>query len=259
MSSKQGKTRGNQLLIAGLIGLVVFAVAHYVFAATPSGPSISYVKNETSSSYGVATPDTYGDSKGGYIITMLLTTRQQNEHYKAYVGNVSGNYVLEDASNFSIYEWSISTISGEVFATRTSGSITWANVECANKSHVADEMAEMHHNTTNTPDDDINDTFDDDANDHWGFWVGPTQIGANSCNFSINPYVNDTDQGVASDLFEEVLLYDGSSNLLYATKIENDVSGYRNDSTTYDFQMIVAENGSPVSSQTDYYFYVELS
>jgi hypothetical protein len=252
------KKTGCWIVVVALV-MAGFFLMRDAFAATPSGPAIQYVGNETSVTHGVPTRDTYGDSQGGYIVTMLLTARQQNEHYKAYVGNITGNYVLEDANNFSIYEWSISTIAGEVFATRTSGTVTWSNVKCANVSNVEQEMLEMHNNSTNTPDDDINKTFDDDANDHWGFWAGSSVINANSCNYSINPYVNDTAQ-TSSDLFEEVLLYDGSSNLIYVTRIENDQRGYRNDSvTTYDFQLIVAENGSHSASQTDYYFYVQLS
>ena len=173
---------------------------------------------------------------------------------------MTGTYVLEDASNYSIYEWNVTTIAGEVYATRTSSTIDWANVECANITHVNDEMTEMHHNRTNTPGDALNDTFDDDANDHWGFYAGSTQITADTCNYSINTYVNDSAQ-TATDLFDQVLLYDGSSNLIYVSKIEDDMDGYKNDAlnTTYDFQMLVAENGSPATQQTDYYFYVELS
>lgn len=235
-------------------------VAAFVLA-DPVGPSITQKGNTTSSGSGVSTIENDASSIGGNIIYLDLTVRQQNPHYKAYVGNVTGNYVLEDSANFSIYEWTLSSITGEVYATRTSSSITWGNVQCANLTHVLDEMSEMHHNLTNTRDDGINDTFDDDNSSHWGFWAGAKQINANDCNFSINTYVNDSAQSVAdpSNIFEEVLLYDGSSNLLYVGKIEENLGGYRNATDTFDFQMIVAENGSPADSQTDYYFFVELS
>ncbi len=230
-----------------------------VFAAVPAGPRIEWVSNETSPGANIPTIESNADSQGGRIITLRLTANQPNYNYKAYVGNITGSYILEDASNYSIYEWSFATVGGEVYATRTSTTITWGDVECANITHIAEERDEMHHNSTNTPTDPMNTTFDDDANDHWGFWAGSSYIAADSCNFSINTFVNDSAQ-TGTDWFDEVLLYDGSANIIYTTKIENDVIGYTNRSgQTYDFQMLVAENGSPSVFQTDYYFYVELS
>ncbi len=240
--------------------LVTLTLIKSVFAAVPTGPSLEWVSNETSAASGVPTVEDNNDSKGGRIITLRLTARQANPHYKAYVGNVTGAYVLEDASNYSIYEWSVSIVGGEVYATRTSSTISWDNVVCANSTHIADEMADMHHNTTNTPDDPMNNTFDDDGNDHWDFWAGSSHIITDTCNYSINTWINDSAQS-STEWFDEVLLYDGSANLIYVTKIENNIDGYKNDAanTTYDFQMLIAENGSPATLQTDYYFYVELS
>ena len=259
MTDAKKVNRWKLELILIFVVLIATLLINIVFAAIPTGPSLVYVKNETSAASGIPTLENNANSKGGQIITLVLTARQQNPHYKAYVGNVTGAYVLEDASNYSIYEWSISTIAGEVYTTRASSTINWNNIVCANSSHVAQEMTVMRHNSTNTPDDPMNKTFDDDANDHWGFWVGGSDITPNSCNYSINTWVNDTAQS-STNLFDEVVLYDGGGDIIYATKIENDLRGYRNDSTTYDFQMLVAENASDGGPyQTNYYFYVELS
>lgn len=246
----------ENLLLITIIVIGVLAAA--ALGAVPAGPTIQYAGNSTSGAK-AGTVENNASSQGGWIITLVLDGRSQTNHWKAYVGNVTGTYILEDAANYSIYEWAITgSITGEVYATRTAGSVTWADVVCANISHVNQEMIEMNHSSTNTPGDGINDTFDDDPEDHWGFNAGPTTIAANLCNYTINPWINDSAQ--TADLFEEVLLYDGSSNLIYVSKIERDVVGYRNDSTTYDFQMIVAENAtSGIATQTDYYFYVELS
>ena len=257
MTKKMGKNRGIVLFLVALTAAIL--LSNYFAVAVPSGPSIEYKDNQTSSSFNIPTIEDNADSEGGTIITLVLTARQPNSHYKAYVGNVTGAYVLEDASDYSIYEWSTSIVGGEVYATRNGNSITWSNVVCANISHIQDEMAEMHHNSTNTPSDPLNDTFDDDANDHWSFEAGSAPIAGDSCNYSINTYVNDTAQ-TATDWFDEVLLYDGSGDIIYATKIENNKHGYHTgENTTYDFQMLVAENGSSAVTQTDYYFYVELS
>jgi len=51
-------------------------------------------------------------------------------------------------------------------------------------------------------------------------------------------------------------LYDGT-NIVYATIVETNQGGF--DGKTYDFQMIVPENGLPsFSDATAYYIYIEL-
>jgi len=125
-------------------------------------------------------------------------------------------------------------------------------------SHVNSEMVDMHHNMTNTPDDGLNETFDDDSEDHWGFDAGPTTIAADLCNYSINPWINDS--AATGSQFEEILLHDGSNEIIYTSKVEQNLYGYRNDSSSkYDFQMIVAENASASGLQTDYYFMLSYS
>ena len=106
-------------------------------------------------------------------------------------------------------------------------------------------------NHTSNPDDNISTTFNTKLHD--SFYVGSVEIQNNTC-FSIHTYVNETKQ--TSD-FEEILLHD-QDNLVYATILEEDAAGYR-ENQTYDFQMIVPENGATGwTSSTAYYFYVEL-
>jgi hypothetical protein len=241
-------------LMAWLLVIAVMIMASLVISA-PAGPTITYVKDDTSTTSN-PTIESNSTITGGDIATLTLSSREQNDNWKAYVGNVSGTFVLEDSANYSIYEWSMTLPSGEVYATRTSTAVTWSSVICANVTHVAQEETNMGHTTTNAPTDSINQTFDDNTLDHWGFYAGPKQITTNSCVYSINPWINDSAQPTA-DLFEEVLLYDGT-NVLYTSRIQNNLVGYRNDSTQYDFQMLVAENATAGAPRTNYYFYVEL-
>jgi hypothetical protein len=244
------KKRTFNLVI--IIAVLAAILAIRVISA-PSGPSITYagMSNGTAAT---TTLEGNASIEGGDIATLLLVTREQDDNWKAYVGNVSGMLVLQDSANYSIYEWPLATPTGEVYATRTSTSVNWATVACATPANVAQEEVEMGHTVANTPTDSINKTFDDEWSDHWGFMAGDTTIGANSCNYSINPWINDTANSV--DLFEEVLLYDGT-NLLYTSRIQDNLFGYHNN-ITYDFQMLVAENASTGASRTNYYFYVEL-
>lgn len=252
---KKSTMKKSSIIFVVLAGF--FILASIVFGAVPAGPTLVYKGNSTSSRI-QPTQESNASISGGIIATIALTGTQQDIHWKAYVGNMSGSYVLEDAANYSIYEWTMNDFSGEVYATRTSTTIAWNTVACAVASNVTNEMIQLQHNSTNTPGDSLNDTFDDDPNDHWGFYAGPTQILNDTCAFSINPWVNDTAQS-STDYFEEILLQDSNANIMYVSKIEKDVIGYRNDNTTYDFQMLVAENGSEGAARINYYFYVELS
>jgi hypothetical protein len=248
--------RNNFLTGMAIVVVITLTILMATFVAgVPSGPSITY-KSASTSDRTAPTIESNSSIGGGDIATILLSSQEQDDNWKAYVGNVSGTFVLEDSANYSIYEWALSTPTGEVYATRTSSAITWSNIMCANVTHVSQEEDNMGHTATFAPTDSINQTFDDNTLDHWGFYAGPKQIVADSCVYSINPWINDSAQPTA-DLFEEILLYDGS-NLLYTSRIENNLIGYRNDSTQYDFQMLVAENATAGASRTDYYFYVEL-
>jgi hypothetical protein len=245
--------RASWLFLISVVFIVIIAVS---VLCVPSGPTITYKGTSTSSAASVPALEGNASIEGGYITVINLVAPEANDNWKGYVGNVSGSLVLEDSSNFSIYEWGLATPTGEVYATRTATSVVWENVKCANASNVAGEQTEMGHLPAYTPTDSINITFTAEANDHWGFVAGAVAIANNSCAYSINPWVADAPN--AADQFEEVLLYDGI-NLIYTSRIENNLIGYKNDGvTTYDFEMLVAENASPGAPRTDYYFYVEL-
>jgi len=113
------------------------------------------------------------------------------------------------------------------------------------------ENTALNHTSTQ---DNITATFGNPGDtNHSLFWVGGTSIAANSCP-TLHTYVNNESQ---NDSFFEMALEDGNSNIVYATIIEEDETGY--DGEDYDFQMIVPEVATPsFDSSTAYYLYVEL-
>lgn len=262
-----------RLDIAVFLFLFIIITISYVYAA-PIGPTVTTISNTTKSNAGAATVNgtgndtTYPNKAGGFIFKINLNSEQQNSRWKAYVGNVTGTLVLDDADGYSIYDWSITTsLSGEVYATRASGSINWTNINCSYANTTTAEQYSLNH--TSNPNDNISATFD--GTDNSGFYVGNVQIYASTCP-TTNIYVNAS--APTNDNFEELLLYDGGSSynlssypngfgsMVYTTIIEQDADGYRRnaDNQTYDFQMIVPEVGlSSWTSSTAYYFYVELS
>jgi len=226
--------------------LSVLWVISLVFAATPVGPtSVSILNNETRNSSSAYMLNT----SGGYITTLNITANAQNSRWKGFVGYLTGKFSLDDASGSTLYDWTLATISGEVYATRNGTTISWSNIGCANITNIEAENILMNH--TNRY-DNITATFDG-GNNHAAFSVGTVNLNANQCNYTLNTYVNNVS---ASD-FEEIALYT-QGTIVYSTILEDNAVGF--DGGVYDFQMIVPENGAPTwSGSTAYYLYVEIT
>lgn len=235
----------------GSIILVLLCALPFALA-TPEGPGVTLLGNTTrNSSSGTKVNYTgNGTTAGGYIYNMAVNSTTQTTRWKGYVGNVSGRLVLGDSSGSLLYTWNLnSSYSGEVYATRYSGSVSWANTNCSNTTHIANEDIQL--NLTNK--DNVSITFA--SRSHSSFQIGTTSVDADAC-YAINLNVNSSTQ---STRFDEVLLYDKLNNAtVYATITESGGwSGY--DGSHYDFQLIVPENGTGGYSGTlPYYFYVEL-
>ncbi|MBI4438380.1 hypothetical protein HY640_00440 [Candidatus Woesearchaeota archaeon] len=248
-------------LFASVLFLIVLAAVVY---SEPFGATITYIANTTkgATNGSIANYTGGGTSSGGYIFYTNISGTQQNLRWKGFVGNVSGKLTLDDASGNTLYDWSIvGSPTGEVYATRTGGTVNWSAIKCAYPNATYSENFRLNHTS---PTDNITATFSASTNKQ--FNVGTVTISANTCN-TTNLYVNDTINGL--DTFEEVLLYDGPSllltnetynmsNVIYTALIEQDVSSF--DAKTYDFQMILPEVGlSTWTSSTAYYFFIELT
>ena len=230
------------LLLLTFLGIIVISSV----TGVPVGPNILYNSTVNGSPPSAAAITTYG----GSFTTLVLNTTGEDYRWKAYVGNVSGKLALDDASGKSIFDWTVGSVSGEVYATRSS-SIDWSTIDCADTGTVESEDTSM--NMTLTSPDTINKTFSNKV--HKSFFVGTTLIQNSTCR-AVATYINGTAQAISENaLFQEILLKDGSSKLVYSTLVNQNTTGYNNQK--YDFQMIVAENEYQVSPTT-YYIYVEL-
>lgn len=230
--------------------ILLLVITSFVFTglvlADPSGPdSINVWSNETSAG---STTGSMVNISGGYISTINISATVQNDNWKAFIGYVLGSFTLDDSAGSTIYDWSLSTIGGEIFATRDSGSIEWSNIGCATPGEITSEETLMHH----TSEDNISSTFSK-TNDN-SYIIAGQPIGIGACS-STNSYVNNATQDTT---FEEFILHDDTS-IIYGTKIDQDSTGY-SGGENYDFQMLVPENGSQLwTGATPYYLYVELS
>jgi len=242
----------NNIFILMTILIILFLIP-YISAANPQGPDV--LNSISNSTKGDVAGKIFNVS-GGNISKLNLSAVLKNTRWKAFVGNVSGSFTLDDAASQTIYDWTLSSITGIIYTTRNSSTPSWANLNCTDnatirRQQLEDENTNLGHSNA---DDNITATFDNFT--HASFWVGSVSIAANTCP-TARTYVNDVPQTEVG-MFEEMAIYETVSNYtLYATIIEENAQGY--DGDTYDFQMILPENGSAAwTSSTAYYLYVEI-
>jgi len=213
--------------------------------ALPNPPGPTLISNNTEEPS--VRPALMLNTTGGSVTTMVLNGTTQNLGWKAYVGNISGNLVLKDADNYSVFEWDLTTVTGEIYATRESTNVDWSSLTCAQAAQVGSEEAAMNQDAADV--DSISNTFINTT--HSEFYTAGIHFSTNQCNYTTATYISSAKQ---YDHFQEVLLYD-SSYLVYTTLLENSSVGF--DTSRYDFQMLVAEDDT-TTVNTAYYFYVEL-
>jgi hypothetical protein len=253
MKEKEKLSRSDRKFAIQLLAVafVVFSSFYIIMSldwtsAQPDGPSeVIIVSNETKTT----NPAFMVNISGGYISTINITAVMQNPRWKAFVGNVTGKFTLDDASGSAIFDWTLATISGQIYAARNDSSLNWGVIACASTANIEDENIAMGH--TNVQ-DNITTTFS--SGTHPGFFVGSQPILQDDCDHALNTFVSSSAQ--SSNFFEVALNTEG--NIVYATVIEDSETGF--DGAAYDFQMIVPEIGTPgFGGATAYYIYVELT
>lgn len=228
--------------------LLLTLIALSSVSALPSGASIT--SNITA---GIPNPTPSNQSSArGTITTVLINGLQQDQYWKAYVGNITGKLSLDNAAGFTIYDWALSSVnkSGQVYVSRYN-TIDFSNVTCADDINITSEHAFF--NMTFSQPDNVNKTYN--YTSHQSFFVGTQQISANSCK-STATYVNDANQTMdGSQKFQALILQDSAYKPIYVTLLNTTTAGY--DNNQYDFQLIVPESGIR-AQPTVYYFYTQL-
>ncbi len=237
----------RKILFFLVLVLSLSSFASFVSCAFPQPTSPDSAINKSSTAPSPSMGSMVNVS-GGSITVINFTATTQNSHWKGFVGNVSGRLALRDAKNNSLYDWQMTAIVGEIYATRSQSILDWDNISCVKPYMLKREQSLL--NVTNSNVDSINLTFNETS--HLPFYAGTTSIGSDSCR-STNLYVG----GQKTSAFAEVLLQD-SDNVLYTAILEDSKVGF--DGGTYDFQMILPDRGLDASTEPNvpYYFYIEL-
>ncbi len=245
--------------LAAVLSILALAAASFVFAATdPQGAnSITTVWSERNLPYNALSLQ----ALAGNITELTISAQSQTRTWQGYVGNISGRIVLDDASNWTLYDWQNTEPRGQIYATR-SPSVVWSNISCFDyyggpKYNLSAIEADLGLHPTEV--DGVNETFKYLV--HPIVYVGSKQINANNC-WTTYLYQEDANQ---TSNFIEILLTDNTTgSIIYTAILENRTPGALNDlrgynNKTYDFQMLVGEDGHGTdTATTQYWFFVEL-
>ncbi len=236
----------NKLSLILFISLVILALPSLVLAISPSGASLTSISNET----GSLDPAGSHSAIAGNLTEVDVASTVTTQTWQGYFGNVTGTVQLADGSDNVMYNWSLASPEGEIYAS-VNNSVNWVGTQCYNNTTFTSNL-ELEYNIANNDVDGIDETFN--LQNHDTFYVNNILINTNTC-MSARIY-GDTGAGVDTE-FEEVLLKGGSNETIFASILEENMLGF--DSASHDFQMIVLEDGHNADTSTrPYYFFVEL-
>ncbi len=258
-------------ILAYAIMVAIFAITIYYVTAeeVPLGAQTVTEESESTvnaSNYEARTHEAYA----GNISELTLFGRSQTKHWQGYYGEITGVIILDDADNWTMYDWPNPEPKGEIYATVNASTPDWTTIRCFNYTGGVDGAGlgnvsywENFYDMVWNDVDGIDETFN--LTNHPTFDVGEYTITGGTCPNTYT-HVNDNFQ---EDKFVEVLLADVNGQLIFTTIIENDDTanntdpeGY--DTQTHDFQMLVAEDGTSRllgernQDTTTYYFYLDL-
>lgn len=253
--------------IFSILFLILFCIC-FVFAIEPAGPEINVIGSSTTTS-DVATGI---PAIAGNVTELSISGFSTTQSWQGYFGNVTGTMILSDSDNNAMYNWSLASPQGEIYAS-TNNSLAWDYIQCFNfdaDGTYADDTSNAggtsQHGTNlsilegmfEIADDDVdgvNETFTLFGTGHNTFYTNNIEFSEGECR-STQIF---SDSGAGEDnKFEEVLLYEPTTQSIVFTSLLNEnVLGF--DDRTHDFEMLVLENGHAAdTSTTTYYFWVEL-
>jgi hypothetical protein len=253
--NKGGQRCGEMETIKTIMALTIIVMLSTLAMAAPTGPNA--ITRESDSRR-----DTFSntaqeiEAQAGNVTRLEINATVQTNRWQGYYGNITGQITLDDAGGNTLYDWEGDDISvvGEIYAANQTVS-DWSDVICVNlngNGNLADQginltLLELQYNMESTAADGFDETFDSTED----IVIGTTTLSA--CP-ATNTYVNNNSQSL---VFNQTLLTENATGtVIFASKTENNEVGFNGE--TWDFQMIVAEDGSTDEAET-YSFYVELA
>jgi hypothetical protein len=263
----------NQKIVLGII-IALLSLATYA-SAVPAGPRS--IDRPYDTRWPTWDPITQ-EAIAGNVSELNFNASTITRTYQGYVGNVSGYIVLGDTNNNTLYDWTLASPQGEIYAVASVTPPSWDTVICAPPAEIVFEDARLGVNEA-IDEDSVNSTFvQNGAPDqiarfggdlgHPSFWTASQNILEDACPVA-TLYEGD---GTPSTDFKEVLLSDNVNTgaggfIIYTALISHTINPYGDstgfDDRVYDFEMMVGENGHGAqdgagATSTTYWFYLEL-
>ena len=251
-------SKGIATIAVLAIVCMLLSLAMTVFAA-PNIPD--QFTAGTAQSRAINSAEKTASALGSNVTQLTINDVRVTKRWQGYYGNVSGIITLDDANNWTMYDWGLGTVEGEIYAANAS-SVQWGTIRCINLSSTyrgqnCTGQNEACLNVTEIESaygmgasdvDGVDETFN---NTLGSIMVGTSTI--SNCPM-VSLYTNDSSK---STYFwnETMLTYNNTETIIYAGVVNDNSWGFNN--VTWDFQMIVGDNGLD-NSATNYYFYVEL-
>jgi len=249
-------------VVSALLMLAAAVFIASIARAVPVNPdSLNVSDSDRRTQFGSDTPKTLG-AQAGNVTELTINTTTISQRWQGYYGNISGSITLDNANNWTMYSWAGDiTPQGEILAADALIS-NWTGIICANLSTLyKGENCTGNYNGSCLNITELQAKFGGDING--GESVNSTfsstaniqlDTGLISGCPATNLYSNDAAQ---TKNWTEVLLYENNTEtVVFASIINASTIGF--DNTSWDFQMIVGDNGESVGTTT-YYFYVELA
>ena len=241
------------------VAIIALVLLSYSVFADPQGPGTVQVQSPADRrTTGLdATAGTVVQAQAGNVTALNINSTRLTSRWQGYYGNVTGTITLDDANNFTLYNWQLASPRGEIYAVNHSTTPTWANVECFNFTDDSQNvtLAELESSIgAATSDlDGVNETFN--LTYTGSFSAGTKSIVAGDECPIASLFVSDAWSGVR---FNETILHQNQSGemVVYVALLEQDKIGF--SGSQLDFEMIVGDNGN-IAAATNYYFFVELT
>ena len=205
------------LIFSVILILSTFAIAE------PNGVNVS---PGASTRGGATNPGNDTNAMAGNVSELTITGFTTTQSWQGYFGNVSGTIQLANNANYVLYNWSLASPKGEIYASNAS-TLAWAGIQCYDEANNLTEFENMFSIGVGDA-DGLNETFN--LNNHPEFFTNSRQFSPGECK-STKLYDS---AGVGA--FNEVLLTDGP-NLVFTSLLSKDVNGF--DNKTHDFEMLV--------------------
>jgi hypothetical protein len=230
----------NLRLLATIFMVSILSLA--MATADPVGGTVTPGESSRGTNPGAGGPV---DAQAGNVTALNIEQTRITDVWQGFYGNVSGGIVLENGDSNVFYDWSLTTVTGQVYATRSTIA-DWTSIACSEAEQVEAEETTLSIPASAT--DSISSTYS--AQTHPAFAVGITPITEDTC-YSTRSY----DSLGNPSSFYNVMLNSDATNVVYTAILADSQGSF--DGGTADFQLLVPVDRS--TSQAIYYFYVELN